>query len=149
MNTLLMEKHSNPWRETMTAHEALKPFVRQYTVLMTTYRRDGTPIGTPVHIAVEDDHAFVRTYGSAWKLKRIRNNPKVEIAPSTITGKPTGPAVQARARVLSGAEAEHAYQLLSRKHPFVLGILVPLVHRLKGEVTTHIEVTPVVEKGEA
>jgi hypothetical protein len=40
---------------------ALEPFVHQKYVLLTTYRRDGTPVGIPVHIAVDGDRAFVRT----------------------------------------------------------------------------------------
>ena len=41
--------------------EMLKPFIRQWTVLLTTYRRDGTPVGTAVNIAVDGDRAYVRT----------------------------------------------------------------------------------------
>ena len=44
------------------AAAVLEPFVRQQTVLLTTYRRNGTPVGTPVHIAVDGDRAFVRTW---------------------------------------------------------------------------------------
>src|SRR5947209_20497682 len=86
----------------------LTPFVRQWTVLLTTYRRDGTPVRTPVNIAVDSggDRAFIRTYDKSWKFKRIRNNPDVEIAPSTFRGQPTGPAIRARARILSGSEWE-------------------------------------------
>jgi uncharacterized protein len=130
--------------EVTAARDALEPFVRQKTVLLTTYRRDGTPVGTPVNIAVEGARAFVRTWDTSWKLKRIRNNPEVEIAPSTIRGKPTGPAIRARARALSGDEAAHASRALTSKHPILHGILVPLVHRLRGNKTMHIEVTPVV-----
>src|SRR6266536_2245142 len=79
---------------------AFNPFVHQRTVLLTTYRRDGTPVGTPMNIVVDGDRAFVRTFDTAWKLKRIRNNPTVGIAPSTVRGKPTGPTIGARARVL-------------------------------------------------
>lgn len=39
----------------------LEPFVRQTYVLLTTYRRDGTPVGTPVNITVDGHRAFVRT----------------------------------------------------------------------------------------
>jgi hypothetical protein len=46
---------------TMKATPALEPLVRQGTILLTTYRRDGTPVGTPVHVAVEGNRAFVRT----------------------------------------------------------------------------------------
>ena len=78
----------------------LEPFVSQWTVLLTTYKRDGTPIGTPVNIAVDGERAFVRTFDTAWKLKRIRNHPEMEVAPSTWRGKPTGTAIRAHARVL-------------------------------------------------
>lgn len=120
----------------------LKSFVRQWAVLLTTYRRDGTPVGTPVNIVVEGERAFVRTWDTAWKLGRLRNNPEVEVRPSTPRGRPTGPAVRARARVLEGEESAHASRLLARKYPISHGVLVPLVHRLRGNVTVHIELTP-------
>ena len=121
---------------------AFEPFAHQTYVLLTTYRRDGRGVGTPVHIAVDGERAFVRTWDTAWKLKRIRNNPEVEIAPSTARGKPTGPAIRARARVLEGAESAFAGRLLARKHPILHGYLIPLLHRLRGNKTMHIELTP-------
>ena len=128
---------------------AFKQFVNQKTVLLTTYRRDGTPIGTPVNIVVDGDRAFVRTFDTAWKLKRIRKNPTVEIAPSTVRGKPTGSAIGARARVLGGSESDHASRELNKKHPILHGILVPLVHRLRGDETVHIELTPLATGNES
>jgi uncharacterized protein len=68
------------------------------TVLLTTYKRDGTPIPTPVSIAFDGDRAFFRSYDKAWKTRRLRNNPEVEVSPSTLRGKPAGVAVHARAR---------------------------------------------------
>ncbi len=120
----------------------LEPFVGQWAVLLTTYKRDGTPIGTPVNIAVDGAQAFVRTFDTAWKLKRIHNNPEVEVAPSTWRGGPTGPAIRARARVLEGEESAYAGRLLARKHPILHRFLVPLVHRLRGNQTIHIELRP-------
>ena len=125
-----------------TPSAALAPFVRQKTVLLTTYRRDGRPVGTPVHIAVRDDRAFVRTWDRAWKMKRLRNNPEVEVAPSTVKGKPTGPAIHARARVLEGEEASKAARALSQKYPILHGVLIPWGHRLRGYKTMHIELKP-------
>jgi PPOX class probable F420-dependent enzyme len=122
---------------------AFEPFVRQTYVLLTTYRRDGTPVGTPVHIAVDGEHAFVRTWDTAWRIKRIRNNPEVEVTPSTARGKPTGPATHARARVLEGDESAYAGRALARKYPILHGFLIPLVHRLRGNETMHIELAPV------
>jgi uncharacterized protein len=126
-----------------TPTPALEPFVRQKTVLLTTYRRDGTPVGTPVNIVVDGDRAYFRTWDTAWKLKRIHNNPEVEVAPSTVRGKPTGSAIRAHARVLSGDESVYAGQALVRKYPILQGFLVPLVHRLRRNRTMHIELTPI------
>ena len=57
------------------ATQTLEPLVGQWAVLLTTYKRDGTPVGTAVNIAVEGDLAF-RTRDTAWKLRRIRITPK-------------------------------------------------------------------------
>jgi hypothetical protein len=122
--------------------QTLEPFVGQWTVLLTTYRRDGTPVGTAVNIVVEGDLAYFRTWDTAWKLRRIRNNPEVRFAPSTARGKPTAPPIRARARVLEGEDSTRAARLLASKYPALHGLLVPLVHRLRGNKTMHIELTP-------
>jgi PPOX class probable F420-dependent enzyme len=124
---------------------ALSRFVRQKTVLLTSYRRDGTPVGAPVSMAVEGDHGFVRSPAEGWKVRRMRHNPIVEVAPCTARGTPTGPAIRAHARRLGGAEADHAARLLARKHPFLQGVEVPLVHRLlraRTGGTAHFELVP-------
>lgn len=137
-----MTKNKKESVANLSPREALKPFIDQWTVLITTYRRNGTPVDTPVNIAVEGKRAYIRTFDSAWKLKRIQNNPEVEIAPSTVTGKSTGPTIHAHARVLNGDEAAHASQLIARKHPIFQGVIIPLLHRLCGDQTIHIELTP-------
>lgn len=121
---------------------ALEPLADRWAVLLTTYRRDGTPVGTPVSVVVDGDRAFVRTWDAAWKFRRIRENPEVEISPCTPRGRPTGPAIRARARVLTGEESERAARLLARKYPFLHGALVPLLHRLRGYRTVHVELVP-------
>lgn len=133
----------------MKAAKVLEPLVRQKTILLTTYRRDGTPVGMPVHVAVDGDRAFVRTWDTTWKLKRIRRNPVVEVSPSTVGGRPTGAAIRARARVLEGEESAHAGRRLARKYPVMHGFLIPLVHRLRGNETIHIELRPAEDAEEA
>jgi len=128
----------------MTSREKLlESFVRQRVVLPMTYRRDGTPVGTAVNIAVDGDRAFVRTPHRTGKVKRLRNDPNVEIAPSTFLGKPTGRAIRAQARLLSGDEAKHASKALAQKYRILQGVLVPLAHRLTCSKTMHYELTPV------
>lgn len=121
----------------------LAPFVRQNTVVLTTYRRNGTPVGTPVHIAVAGDRAFVRTYDTAGKYKRICRNPEVTIAPSKVGGRPTGPPIHAWARVLTGEDWVTAGKALARKYPILHGLLIPWFHRLRRNKTIHFELTPV------
>jgi uncharacterized protein len=109
------------------------------TVLLTTYKRDGTPVGTPVSIAFDGDRAFFRSYDKAWKTKRLRNNPKVEVAPATVKGTPTGPALEARATLLDSEQATVAAHALARRHRVLHGVMVPLMHRLRRYRTMHYE----------
>jgi PPOX class probable F420-dependent enzyme len=137
MATAFMSEHRQATATTWA------PFVRQKTVLLTTYRRDGRPVGTPVHLAVAGDRAYFRTWDTSGKFKRLRNNPEVDLAPSTVRGKPTGPALRARAHALEGAEAQEAARALAGKYPLLHGFLIPLVHRLRGYKTVHVELTPI------
>ena len=121
----------------------LAPFDRSWAVLLTTYKRDGTPVATPVNLAVEGDHAYFRSCDKAWKTKRISNNPDVEIAPATVRGRPTGPALRARARLLEGEEAQHARQVIARRHPVFQRFVVPLAHKIARYTTMHYELTVV------
>jgi uncharacterized protein len=109
------------------------------TILLTTYKRDGTPVATPVSIAFAGDRAFFRSYDKAWKTKRLRNNPQVELAASTLRGKPTGPPVHARATLLDSEQARAAAQALTRRHRVLQGLLVPLAHRVMRYQTMHYE----------
>jgi PPOX class probable F420-dependent enzyme len=109
------------------------------TILLTTYKRDGTPVDTPVSIAFDGKRAFFRSYDKAWKTKRLRNNPQVEVAPSTVSGKATGPAIHARARLLSGADARLAAKTLAGRHHVLQKVVVPLFHRLMRYRTMHYE----------
>ena len=116
----------------------------QYTVVLTTFKRDGTAVPTPVSIAVDSDSTkgYVRTWSTAGKAKRIRHNPRVTVAPSTFRGRIIGAEVAAVARLLSGAEGDHARRLLRRKHPIMHRLLVPLGHRLRRYETQHFELRP-------
>jgi uncharacterized protein len=119
----------------------LRQFVNQKTVSLQTRKRDGTWVATPVNIVVEDDHAYIRTWRGSGKSKRLRNFSEVEIAPSTIRGRVTGPYLSTWAQLLTGDESRHAATLLAQKYPIIHGLLVPLVHRIKGDTTEHYRVT--------
>jgi PPOX class probable F420-dependent enzyme len=126
----------------MNTQTTFDRFADQDTVLLTTYRRDGTPVGTPVHLVVDGDHAWFRTYDHAWKYKRLMRNPEVEVAPSTLRGQPTGPALHATAHVVDGNDARTAARALGQRHPILHGWLIPWFHRLRGWRTVHFRVDP-------
>jgi hypothetical protein len=118
-----------------------EPLQRSWTVLVTTYRRDGSPVGTPVNLAVEGDHAYFRTYDKTGKVKRLRHHPEIELAPSTLRGRPTGDAVRGTARLLSGEEDRHARQEIGRRHPVFQRVVIPVLHKLARYRTLHYEVS--------
>ena len=120
----------------------LSPLASRRTGLLTTYRRDGTPVDTPVTIAVEDGRAFFRTYDRAWKALRLRRDPHVLVRPCTPRGKPRGDAIRARARLLEGEEAAHAARAIARRQRVLQGLIVPLGHRLMRYRTLHYELLP-------
>jgi uncharacterized protein len=114
-------------------------FTQRRTAVLTTFKRDGTPVATAVTIAVDGQRAYVRTWDTAWKARRMRNNPDVLVAPSTVRGRPVGPALAARSRLLNGDEARRAAVALARRQPILQGVLVPLAHRLMRYRTVHYE----------
>jgi uncharacterized protein len=111
------------------------------TVQLQTRKRDGTWVPTPVSLVIEGDRAYFRSYDSSGKYKRLRNFPQVRLAASTFRGRPTGPVVEGRVRVLDGAQARHASELLAQRFPLLHGRMVPWMHRRKGWATVHYEVT--------
>ena len=120
----------------------LAPIRDAKTILLTTYKRDGTAVATPVSVAFDGERAFFRSYDKAWKTKRLRHDPAVQAAPATLRGKPTGPAIPARATLLDGEQAHVAARALARRHRILQAILVPAAHRLMRYRTMHYELVP-------
>jgi uncharacterized protein len=117
----------------------LAPIRDAKTILLTTYKRDGTAVATPVSVAFDGERAFFRSYDKAWKTKRLRRDPAVLAAASTLRGKAAGPAIRARATLLDDEQARVAARALARRHRILQAILVPAAHRLMRYRTMHYE----------
>jgi uncharacterized protein len=76
--------------------------------LVVTYRRSGEPVPTPVWFGIVDERIYFRSEERVGKIKRIRANDRVLVAPCDGRGKPLGSGVEARARILSAEEEERA-----------------------------------------
>ncbi|MEU5581678.1 MULTISPECIES: PPOX class F420-dependent oxidoreductase [Streptomyces] len=83
-----------------TATKALEPLKKSRVALLTTYKRSGVGVATPVGRILKDDRVFFNTRSKTWKVKRLANNPRVTLAPCTRRGKPLGPTVEGVARLV-------------------------------------------------
>jgi uncharacterized protein len=95
----------------------IPPTIRgQKYISLTTVRKNGTKVATPVWFGEDSDKLYVMTRSTMGKVKRIRNNPLVEVAPSTMRGSVTGDKLFAHARILPPEEHVHARQAINRKY---------------------------------
>ena len=91
---------------------------------LESFKKSGQGVKTPVWFAEDpaapldsnDAKLFVYTIGVSGKVKRIRNNPRVKIAPCDMRGKVLGPWVDARAEIVTAAEADYGTRLLRKKY---------------------------------
>lgn len=105
----------------MTAAEATAALRRGKYVSVTTFRRDGTGVPTPVWYALGDGELVFWTGVGSGKVKRLRNDPRVVLAPCNVRGQvPDGaPAFEATARLLDDTGKAAARRLLARKYALV------------------------------
>jgi PPOX class probable F420-dependent enzyme len=108
--------------------------------LLTTYKRNGETVPTPLWFGLADGRAYFRTYADAVKIKRIRNNPEVLIGPCDPRGKPKGPMTRATARVVSDQEKPRAEEIVQSNYGLMRRIYKS---GYSGRVEdVYVEVTP-------
>ena len=88
----------------------------QKYISLTTFRKTGAAVATPVWFGEEDGKLYVMTLSKMGKTKRIRNNSQVRVAPCTIRGKVTGPEFAASARLLPTEGFARARKTITRKY---------------------------------
>ena len=92
-------------------------------VLLTTFRKDGTPVATPLWAALDGDTLLMSTVTDSYKVKRIRRNPSVTVAACDARGNPKGEPVLAVAGILDGPAADHAREVVARRYG-ILGWII-------------------------
>jgi uncharacterized protein len=101
-------------------------------VLLTTYRKDGTAVPTPVWAARDRDELMVWSERAAGKVKRIRRDGHVVVQACDFKGRQThGPAVSGRARLLDDHGSERVRRAIARKYGIV-GRVSMFFSRLRG-----------------
>jgi PPOX class probable F420-dependent enzyme len=112
-------------------------------VLLTTFTKDGRPKPTPIWIARDGDRALVITEKNSWKVKRIRNTPRVTLAICDMKGKVKSDAVEAVATVLDESQTETVYQAINQRYGIV-GRIFNFFSKLRGGAkrTVGLEIRP-------
>jgi PPOX class probable F420-dependent enzyme len=89
-------------------------------ISLTTFRKNGEPVATPVWFAERGGTLYLFTFPSAGKVKRIRHTARVTVAPCTATGKVNGPASEGVARILTEpADEALAERTLAKKYGLI------------------------------
>ena len=100
-------------------------------VLLTTFTKDGRPKPTPIWIARDGDRALVITEKNSWKVKRIRNTPRVTLAVCDMKGLVKGETNEAVATVLDESETETVYQAINKRYG-IIGRVFNFFSKLRG-----------------
>lgn len=99
------------------AIERVAPELAPYRyLLLTTYKRDGTPVATPVWFAADGDRIVATSTAGAWKVKRLRREPRALGAGCDARGNALGPTIELVGEVLDPAEGAAVEQALDRRY---------------------------------
>ena len=121
-----------PSMDPMTRHDIRRApkidvdTIRGKYLSVTSYKRDGSGVATPVWFATEGERLLVMTDEGSGKVKRIRRNPYVTIAPCSARGRVRSEPIPAHAVLLPASEVEEKKRLIARKYRFDLLFVRPI-----------------------
>ncbi len=106
-------------------------------ILLTTFTKDGKPKPTPIWAAADQGRLLVITQEKSWKVKRIRNTPRVTLATCTLRGQPTSEAVEGIAAILDKSHNAAVYDAIGKRYG-VVGKVFNLFSKLRGGMENNI-----------
>ena len=117
----------------------LEQFLDQKYINLETYKKDGTPIRTPVWFVIDNDLIYVITRESTGKVKRLKNNHDVRIVLCSFQGEPKNEWIKGKAEKITGEKADMIINLRKKKY----GISARLVGLLRkgNSIVYSIELT--------
>ena len=96
--------------------DKLSMFLNQKYINLETYKKDGTPVRTPVWFVIDNDLIFVITRDSTGKVKRLKNNQDVQIVSCSFKGEPKNQWIKGKVEKITGKEADIAIKLRKKKY---------------------------------
>jgi PPOX class probable F420-dependent enzyme len=120
--------------------QKLASFDRQKYISIETFKKNGDGVKTPVWFVRHDAALYAYTEAESWKVKRIRNNPRVRVAACTMRGVVTGPWLDGTASLIEGDERLEANRLLDRK--YFLKVIFNVLAKINRHQRAMIKITP-------
>ncbi|HJT95765.1 MAG TPA: PPOX class F420-dependent oxidoreductase [Mycobacterium sp.] len=108
-------------------------------ILLTTFTKDGRPKPTAIWAAPDGDRLIAITQETSWKVKRIRNTPRVTIATCDRRGNASGEAVEAVAAILDKSANGATYDAIGKRYG-VLGKTFNFFSKLRGGMTKNVTI---------
>jgi PPOX class probable F420-dependent enzyme len=134
-------RHPSAWQAQRSSERGVESLRGYKNALLHTFRQSGEAVPTPVWFGLAGEKLYFRTYSDTAKLKRIRTNPRVLVGPCDVRGKPQGPMVEARARLLGADEEAVAEQAIRSNYGLFRRLYLA---GFSGRVPdTYVEVMPV------
>ncbi|GFG95726.1 PPOX class F420-dependent oxidoreductase [Mycobacterium timonense] len=106
-------------------------------ILLTTFTKDGRPKPTPIWAALDQDRLLVITQEKSWKVKRIRNTPRVTLATCTMNGRPTSEAAEGTAVILDKSQTGAVYDAIGQRYG-IAGKVFNLFSKLRGGMENNV-----------
>ena len=119
----------------------LEELAKHKYISLETYRKNGQPVSTPVWFMIDNNLVYVVTRLNTGKVKRLRNNPAVRIAPSSNRGQPKGEWIDGKARFVEGAEAGRVIQMRKEKYGLQARLVSLFVYSKEQTVVIAIELS--------
>jgi uncharacterized protein len=149
----LRMRHRDAWKsasaQTAAPEQGLESFRGRKYCLLTTFRKSGEPVPTPVWFGLAEGKLYFHSESTVGKVKRIRNDSRVRIAPCTVRGKPLGSPIEGRARILGPEEHEYAERAIASNYGLFRKLYEQTGERLASTSFLYIEVEPVNSAGTA
>lgn len=106
-------------------------------ILLTTFTKDGRPKPVPIWAAAQGDRLLVITQATSWKVKRIRNTPRVQLAICDMRGNPKSDAVEGTAAILDKSQTGAVYDSIGRRYGIV-GKVFNAFSKLRGGMEKNV-----------
>ena len=114
----------------------LEQFHNQKYINFETYKKDGSPVRTPVWFVIDNDLLYVITREYTGKVKRLKNNQNVRIVSCSFQGEPKNEWVEGKAQIVTGNDADKIIKLRKKKYGFS-SRLISLFTSQKGNLVVY------------